>query len=235
MADLKELFSTNTSIVLEDSEVETLSDIAKREHYEIGEVLFEADDPGDSIYLVASGAVDLFTVINGDIEQTLLSVREGGFVGVMALIDDGTRDINARISESADLYKFEKESLSQIISDGGDIGLKLLRLIADISSTRSRIVLHSLRQNLEWTLQVSGLAALDISQLIVDQVKIKIEMINGKNITGTIMKAEEHSQGYELFIKTGDDTLHFIPYHAIVSASFPLGDIGSVSGRIKGV
>ncbi|NNK56088.1 MAG: cyclic nucleotide-binding domain-containing protein [Desulfofustis sp.] len=235
MADLKELFSTHTSVELEDSEIATLSDIAEQQHYEKGEVLFEADDPGDSIFLVASGAVDLFTIINGDIEQTLLAVREGGFVGIMALIDDGTRDINARISESADLYRFEKDSLSQIISDGAELGLKLLRLIADITSTRTRIVLSSLRQNLEWTMQVSGLAALDISQLIVDQVKIKIEMINGKNMTGTIIKAEEHPQGYELFVKTGDGTIHFIPYHAIVSASFPLGDIGSDTSRIKGM
>lgn len=235
MADLKELFSTHSAIVLEDSEIEILSDIAEIGHYEKGEVLFEADDPGDSIYLVASGAVDLFTIINGDIEQTLLSVREGGFVGIMSLIDDGPRDINARISESTDLYKFEKDSLLEIISDGGEIGLKLLRLIADITSTRTRIVLNSLRQNLEWTMQVSGLAGLDISQLIVDQVKIKIEMINGKNITGTIMKAEEHPHGYELFVKTGDGTLHFIPYHAIVSASFPLGDIGRDSNKVKGI
>lgn len=235
MIDLKELFSTHTSIVFDDSEIETLSEIAKRGTYQKGEVLFEADDPGDSVYLVASGAVDLFTIIHGDIEQTLLSVREGGFVGVIALIDDGTREINARISESADLYKFEKESLTEVISGGDEIGLKLLRLIAEITTTRSRIVYTSLRQNLEWTMQVSGLAALDISQLVVDQVKIKIEMINGKNITGTIMKAEEHPHGYELFVKTGDGTLHFIPYHAIVSASFPVGDMGSDASRIKGI
>ena len=109
MADLKELFSAHSSMELEDSEIEILSDIAEQKHYEKGEVLFESDDPGDSIYLVASGAVNLFTIINSDIEQTLLSVREGGFVGIMALIDDGSRDINARISESADLYKFEKD------------------------------------------------------------------------------------------------------------------------------
>ena len=235
MADLKELFATHASLVLEDSEVEVLSDISELGQYEKGEVLFEADDPGDSVYMVRSGAVDLYTIVNGDIEQTLLSVREGGFIGIIALIDDGARDINARVSEKAELYKFEKDSLLNIISDGRELGLKLLRLIADISSTRTRIVLNSLRQNLEWTMQVSGLAALDISQLIVDQVKIKIEMMNGKNIAGTIMKAEEHPQGYELFVKTADGTLHFIPYHAIVSASFPLGDIDNDSGRIKGM
>lgn len=235
MADIKELFSAHSAIVLEDIEIETLSDIAELGHYEKGEVLFEADDPGDSVYLVASGAVDLFTIVNGDIEQILLSVREGGFVGIMSLIHDGTREINARISESTDLYKFGKGSLLKIISDGGELGLKLLRLVADITSARTRVVLNSLRQNLEWTMQVSGLAALDISQLIVDQIKIKIEMTNGKSITGTIMKAEEHPQGYELFVKTGDGTIHFIPYHAIVSASFPLGDIVTDSNRIKGM
>ena len=235
MADLKELFATHVSLVLEDSEVEILTAIAELGNYEKGEVLFEANDPGDSVYMVSSGAVDLYTIVNSDIEQTLLSVREGGFIGIIALIDDGARDINARVSEKADLYKFEKDNLSHIISDGGELGLKLLRLIADIASKRTRIVLNSLRQNLEWTMQVSGLADLDISQLIIDQVKIKIEMMNGKNITGTIMKAEKHPQGYELFIKTSDGALHFIPYHAIASASFPFGDIDNDSGKIKGM
>lgn len=235
MTDLKELFATQVSLVLENSEVEILSAIAELGQYEKGEVLFEADDPGDSVYMVRSGAVDLYTIVHSDLEQTLLSVREGGIIGITALIDDGARDINARVSEKADLYKFEKDNLSHIISGGGELGLKLLRLIADITSTRTRIVLNSLRQNLEWTMQVSGLAALDISQLIIDQIRIKIELLNGKNITGAIMKAEKHHQGYELFIKTSDGTLHFIPYHAIASASFPLSDIDNDSGRIIGM
>ena len=235
MSDLKELFAMHSSVVIDDGEVEVLSEISVLEQYEEGDVLFEADDPGDSVFMVRSGAVDLYTIVNSDIEQTLLSVREGGFVGIMALIHDGARDINARVSEKAELYKFDKNSLSSIITDGGNLGLKLLRLIADITSARTRIVLNSLRQNLEWTMQVSGLAALDMSQLIVDQVKIKIEMLNGKNITGTIMKAEEHPHGYELFVKTADGTLHFIPYHAIVSASFALGDIGKDGRKIKGM
>jgi CRP-like cAMP-binding protein len=235
MPDLKELFAAHVSFVFEDNEIETLSDIAEHVHYKKGELLFEADDPGDSVFMVGSGAVDLFTVINNDLEQTLLSVREGGFIGIVALIDDAARGINARVSERAELYKFDKERLSLIISDGGELGVKLLKIIADVTSTRTRIAVNSLRQNLEWTMQVSGLASLDISQLIVDQVNIKIDLVNGKDITGTIMKAEAHPQGYELFVKTSDGTLHFIPYHAIVSASFPLGAAGSGGSSIKGM
>ena len=153
----------------------------------------------------------------------------------MALLEDASRDINARVSESAELYRFEKENLSRFISDGGQLGLKLLRIVAEIAATRTRIVLASLRQNLEWTLQVSGLAALDISQLIVDQVDVRIDMMNGTHLTGTIMKAEERPHGYEIYVKTADGTVHFIPYHAIASASFPLGKVSSDTSRIKGL
>ena len=235
MTDLRELLATHLSVEFDDSEVETLAEIAQHGQYEEGHLLFTEADPGDSIYLVGSGAVDLYTIVEGNLEQTLLSVREGGFIGILALLEDASRDINARVSESAELYRFEKESLERLLSDGKQLGFKLLRVAAQISATRTRIVLASLRKNLEWTLQVSGLAALDISQLIVDQVDIKIEMINGKHLTGTIMKAEERPHGYELYVKTGEGTIHFIPYHAIASASFPLGKVGSDSSTNKGM
>ena len=235
MTDLKELLTTHLAVEFDDSEVETLAALAQHREYEQGHLLFGEEDPGDSVYFVGSGAVDLYTIVEGNLEQTLLSVREGGFIGILTLLEDGyTRDINARVSESTELFRFDKESLAQLISDGGKLGLKLLRVAAKIAATRTRIVLASLRQNLEWTLQVSGLAALDISQMIVDQVDIKIEMMNGKHLTGTIMKAEERPHGFEIYIKTGDGTIHFIPYHAIASASFPLGDLGRES-KIKGM
>ena len=235
MTDLRELFATHLSVEFNDNEVDTLAEIAQRGQYEEGHLLFKEEDPGDSIFLVGSGAVDLYTIVEGTLEQTLLSVREGGFIGILALLEDASRDINARVSESAELYRFEKDKLTQLISDGGPIGLKILRMAAEIAANRTRIVLASLRQNLEWTMQVSGLAALDLSQLIVDQVDIRIEMMNGKHLTGTIMKAEERPHGFEIFVKTGDGIVHFIPYHSIASASFPLDKVGGDTGGIKGM
>jgi hypothetical protein len=113
------------------------------------------------------------------------------------------------------------------------LGVKVLRLLADLLSKRLRIAIANLRQNLEWTLQVSGLASLDITQLIVDRVSIVIELVNGKQLTGSIMKAEEHPDGgFELFVATNDGTVHFIPYHAIVSASLPGDAIKTDSDKI---
>jgi CRP-like cAMP-binding protein len=222
MKELKKLLSEHLPLVsFDDDEIIMLAEIAEIVEFPDGDVLFQEADPGDSIYLVASGAVDLYTRLKGDVEQTLLTVRPSGFVGALALIDDGPRDVNARAAEACMVYKFDSHELSSLTTTHHGLGVKLMRLVSDLLSKRLRLMVASLRQNLEWTLQVSGLASLDISQLIIDRATIEIELVNGKQLSGTIIKAEDRPSGFELFLAANDGTVHFIPYHAIVSASLP--------------
>jgi CRP-like cAMP-binding protein len=226
MKELKELLAEHHAVVsFDDGDIEALAEIAERVELEQGYILFREQDPGDSVYLVISGAVDLFTCFNENLDQTIMTVRTGGFVGIMAIIDDEVRDINARTAENTKAYRFDRDKLQSLIAEENSLGVKFLRLLNTLLGKRLRITIGNLRQNLEWTMQVSGLASLDISQLIANQVNIVIDMVNGKQLEGTIMKAEEHPPGFELFIKTSDDNIHFIPYHAIVSASIPLGSL----------
>lgn len=223
MKELKELLDEHYTIVsFDDGDIEILAEIAELVEMVPGDVLFREQDPADSVYLVIYGAVDLFTCFNENIDQTIMTIRTGGFVGIMAIIGDEVRDINARIAEKTKAYKFDREKLQSLLAEKNSLGVKFLRLFNNVLGKRLHITMSSLRQNLEWTMQVSGLASLDISQLIVDQVNIVIELVNGKQLEGIIIKAEEHPPGFELFVKTSADNIHFIPYHAIVSASIPL-------------
>ena len=223
MKELKELLDEHYTIVsFDDGDIEILAEIAELVEMVPGDVLFREQDPADSVYLVIYGAVDLFSCFNENIDQTIMTIRTGGFVGIMAIIGDEVRDINARIAEKTKAYKFDREKLQSLLAEKNSLGVKFLRLFNNILGKRLHITMSSLRQNLEWTMQVSGLASLDISQLIVDQVNIVIELVNGKELEGIIIKAEEHPPGFELFVKTSADNIHFIPYHAIVSASIPL-------------
>lgn len=222
MEKLKQLLSEQHPLVsFDDSEIDKLIDITQHITIQEGQDLFFETDPGDSVYLLAEGAVDLFTCPKENIEQTLMTVKAGGFVGISAVVDQGARGVNARAAEATVAYKFDRNALNSLITDEGALSVKLLLLFSDLLGKRLRIAIDSLRQNLAWTLQVSGLASLDISQLIVDRVNIIIELVNGKQLSGLIMKAEEHPSGFELFLKTEDGRMHFIPYRAIVSASMP--------------
>lgn len=230
MKELKELLDEHHAAAsFDDEDIEMLAEIAERVEMDQGYILFRKQDHGDSVYLLISGAVDLFTSFNENIDQTIMTIRNGGFVGIMAIIDDEIYDINARTSESTKAYKFDRNKLLLLLAKKNSLGIKFFRLFNDLLGKRLRIAINSLQQNLEWTMQVSGLVSLDISQLIVDQVNIVIDLVNGKQLEGTIMKAEEHSPGFELFLKTSEGNIHFIPYHAIVSASIPL-NFNSSSG-----
>jgi len=223
MTELKEILDEHHAIVsFNNDEIEMLGQIAEIVDLEQGEVLYQEQDTGDSIYLVVSGAVNLYTCLSENLEQTIMTVRSGGFVGAMAMLEDDVRGVNAKVTEETKAYKFDRSTLNQYMDKGHSLGIKLLRLLNDILSKRLRIAINSLRQNLEWTMQVSGLVSLNLSQLIVDQVNIEIDLVNGKQLDGIIMKAEEQASGFELFIKTNDGKIHFVPYHAIVSASLPV-------------
>lgn len=78
--DLKQVLSKHmSSIVFEKDEVEKLNGISQLSHYEAGAILFEAGDLGDALLLAGSGAVELYKIVDGNLEQTLVSVRAAGF------------------------------------------------------------------------------------------------------------------------------------------------------------
>ncbi len=226
MTELKDLlFEYHEVVLFDDDDIAMLARIAEEIEMEQGGIFFREQDPGDSVYLVISGAVDLFTCLNEGLEHTVMTVRRTGFIGSMALVSDETREINARAAEKTKAYRFDRDTLQSLIAEELSFGKKFLHLLSDLMSKRLRIVNSSLRENLKWTMQVSGVASLDMGQLIVDQANIVIELMNGKQLDGVIMKAEKHPSGFELFIKTNDGNVHFIPYHAIVSASVPIDSI----------
>ena len=236
MNELKELLDEHHAVVsFDDGDIEILAETAEQVELEPGDILFREQDPADSVYLVIFGAVNLYTCFNENIDQTIMTVRTGGFVGILAIIDDLVRDINARATEKTKVYKFDREKLQSLIAEDNNLGVKFLRLLNDLLGKRLHIAISSLRQNLEWTMQVSGLASLDISQLIVDRVNIVIELVNGKQLEGIIMKAEKHPPGFELFVKTSEGNIHFIPYHSIVSASVPLESIKATLNDSSGM
>jgi CRP-like cAMP-binding protein len=208
-------------------QIEAIADTAQAVRFSTGDLIFRQGDPGDTVLLVASGAIDLFTYLSGDIERTLHTVRAGQLVGALAVVDPGERPAWARAAEPTQAYRFDRNDLVTLLDQHPDVGIRIMRFVADNIAQGMRVALAQLHQNLEWTLEVAGVAALDVRQLIVDQAEVVVELINGKRLTGVIVKAEAHRENFELFLKTDAGKVHFIPYHAIVDVSLPLEKISS--------
>ena len=60
-----------------------------------GETLFRAGEPGESLYLVRAGEVELYIQDNVGQKITLDTARPGDFFGEIALLDSGPRTATA--------------------------------------------------------------------------------------------------------------------------------------------
>ena len=200
-------------------EMELLYEIAEEVRFNEGQIIFKEGDPADSLHWLATGAVDLFGYLSGGIERVMMTIRPGGVVGALALFGQDKRPVFARAAEETTAFTFNRSDLNDLIDTSNGIGRQILRFLTNDIARRLHAAVESLRQNLEWTLEVSGVAALNLRQLIIDQAEISVDLVTGRRLTGTILKAEERETGFELFLSTAKGNIHFIPYHAIVDVS----------------
>lgn len=112
-------FAINHSIIervsfLKEASNEMLEDIMLALDHRVfvpGEKIFRVGDPGDCLYMIHGGQIDILT---GD-NKHIASLGEGAVFGEIALISDGPRTATARAASYCDLYALPKEDFKRII------------------------------------------------------------------------------------------------------------------------
>ncbi len=94
--------------------------------YEKGEVIFREGDPGEKMYLIQSGAVEITKILGG--KETVLAVLgPGDFFGEMALIDPQPRSATGKAVIKCRLLPLTRESILDRIRQDQGIALHLLQ------------------------------------------------------------------------------------------------------------
>ena len=79
-----------------------------------GETLFRAGDPGDALYIVAEGKVEVLE--DCDDPRVLATLGAGQAFGEMALLSGGARTATVRASEPADLLAIDREDFDELVA-----------------------------------------------------------------------------------------------------------------------
>ena len=104
------------------------------EHVEVksGDMLFRTEDLTDALYVIASGSIQLFDN-QGERERSLTVFSENEFIGETILIASPHRQgVCARLLSDGILYRFEREKLHALLSNRGDLALKISATISQI-------------------------------------------------------------------------------------------------------
>jgi CRP/FNR family cyclic AMP-dependent transcriptional regulator len=90
------------------------------------ETLFRAGEPGESLYLVRSGEIEIF--INDNVGQKIIldNARPGDFFGEIALLDEGPRTATATALVPSELIELDREDLLLLFGKKPDAALHML-------------------------------------------------------------------------------------------------------------
>jgi len=102
-----------------------------------GETIFQENDPGDSLYLIAEGAVKISKRGRGGQQETLAHLMERDFFGEMALVDHGLRSAQASAERQSVLGRIDEQTWSVLLQVAPH----------EVLSNFTRAITKRLRQN----------------------------------------------------------------------------------------
>lgn len=119
-------------------EIEYLSSIFTLSQVPEGKTVFIENMPGESLYLIKQGTVQISQMLAELDEQKLVSLGAGEVFGEMAIIDGGSRTATARITQNAVLYCLNRKDFNTLVSEKPRFGMQLTLNIVRIFSARIR-------------------------------------------------------------------------------------------------
>ena len=112
---------------LAPADLQRVVDLAREKAYPKNSVILFEDDPGDALFVVATGQVKV-VLIGEDGREVILSVLGvGQFFGEMSLIDDEPRSAHVIAMEDSNLVVLRREDFEAILVQTPAIAVALLR------------------------------------------------------------------------------------------------------------
>jgi CRP/FNR family cyclic AMP-dependent transcriptional regulator len=91
-----------------------------------GKVVFPQGAPGDKMFVVLDGQVDI--TLNGKVVE---SVRRGGIIGEMALIDSRPRSAAAIARVHSLLIPIDEQRFNTLVKHRPEFALHIMRILVD--------------------------------------------------------------------------------------------------------
>jgi anion transporter len=99
--------------------------------FAVGSLVFEQGEAGDSMYVIDDGSIELFTVDDGGIRNTLTVLHSGDAFGEMSLLTDTSRTASATAVCRSTLYKLDAEIFNELLAGNTAIANYFLRMLSE--------------------------------------------------------------------------------------------------------
>jgi signal transduction histidine kinase len=112
-----------------DEDIERLCRVSRREEVPAGHVLMTEGSPGDGLYIVLEGTLEV-TKREGDHEVVLAQRGDGEFLGEMSLLESAPRSASVRAIEKSELLVIDPAAFRRLLEGSPSAATTLLRTVA---------------------------------------------------------------------------------------------------------
>lgn len=131
---------------LEDRELEQVLSRTYPREFSAGQVIIEEGDPGDSLYIMVSGEVEitkrLTLVLDKDTPKERVMIRlkaeDGVYFGEMSLLENDPRSATVTALSDCRLLELYQKDFLELVRNNPAMGLKLLLRLAQLLSRHLR-------------------------------------------------------------------------------------------------
>jgi CRP/FNR family transcriptional regulator, cyclic AMP receptor protein len=128
--------------LLDADERAALSQMMELANFAVGDIIFREGEPGDRMYVVCSGAVELTTTDKLGQKLVLTTASRGDLFGELSLLDQGARNARATVLEAGEVLVLDRATLKDFIRRKPDAALDMMAVMGG----RMRTTTNRLRQ-----------------------------------------------------------------------------------------
>lgn len=113
--------------------------------YSPGEVLFREGEPGDTMFVIQSGAARITKSVGGE-DKLLAVLGPGEFLGELAILNSKPRTATATVVEPMRCLLVEAKTLEAMVTKSAEISLRLIKKLAsrlDAANSLIEILMHT--------------------------------------------------------------------------------------------
>ena len=133
--------------LLEDREREDLAARLEVERFAADASIFQIGDPGEAVYIISSGEVEIFFRNDTGEQITLERTGKGDFFGEISFLDGGSRSASVRATTDTEVLRLDRDDLAAFLESRPQAAMHLLAAMGRRLRTTVERLRHTASRN----------------------------------------------------------------------------------------
>lgn len=143
----EELFEVELFKLLDKEDLQALAEVVDSKSISAGEILFHTGEPGDSLFIIKTGEVELFIKDTAGQKIVLSVADEKDIFGELAMLDNKPRSATAMALIDTELLVVEREDLLFLISKNPEAALHLMAAMSGMLRKADELLMTRVSRN----------------------------------------------------------------------------------------